>query len=421
MKPTRVRYKVVAFAVALAGVTYLDRVCISTLAPLIMKDLNLTNVQMSFVFSAFTLAYALFEIPTAWWGQRVGVRNVLTRIVLWWSTFTITTGVAWNYSSLLSTRFLFGAGEAGAWPNATRAFYKWIPISERGKVQGIFFMGAHLAGGITPAVVSLMLSLLTWRQVFFAFGLLGFLWSVAWYAWFRDEPSQHSAPNRAERELIASGCKAEESHNNRTWLILRNPSVLLLCAAYFSNGYGFYFLITWLPSYLEQKKGLGSGSLSLFAGLPLLLSVVADLAGGLTTDYLVRRFGLRFGRAIIGISAYAVAAFSILAATFVSSVAASSILIALAAAASMFTLAASWSACIDLGGDSSAVVSAAMNTTGQVGGVLSPIVLALLVDRFDNWSLPLFLMAALYSISCLCWFFVNPSAERPSPSDPIDR
>lgn len=146
MKPTRVRFVVVAFTVALAAVTYFDRVCISTLAPQIMSDLGLTRVQMSLVFSTFTLAYAAFEVPTAWWGQKVGTRRVLTRIVGWWSAFTILTGLANSYSSLLAVRFLFGAGEAGAWPNATRTFSRWIPLTERGKVQGIFFAGAHLAG-----------------------------------------------------------------------------------------------------------------------------------------------------------------------------------------------------------------------------------------------------------------------------------
>ena len=154
--PTRVRYQVVALTVLLAMVTYLDRVCISKLAPDIMRDLGLSKIEMGYVFSAFALAYALFEIPTAWWADRGGTRLVLTRIVLWWSTFTIATAAAVNYATLLLVRFLFGAGEAGAWPCVARTFSRWIPARERGRVQGIFFAGAHLAGGLTPlAVVAL--------------------------------------------------------------------------------------------------------------------------------------------------------------------------------------------------------------------------------------------------------------------------
>lgn len=414
MIPTRVRFKVVAFAVALGAVTYFDRVCIATLAPSIMKDLGIGKLQMSLVFSAFTLAYAAFEIPTAWWGQRVGTRRVLTRIVLWWSAFTIATGLASGYTSLLAIRFLFGIGEAGAWPNATRTFARWIPFTERGKVQGIFFMGAHLAGGVTPALVGFLSTFLAWRQVFFAFGLLGLAWAAAWYTWFRDEPSAHPAVNAAELELIEQGRTGGAAHQMGDWAVLLQPSVFGLCAAYFANGYGFYFLITWLPSYLEQQRGYQPGAMSLFAGLPLLLSVAADFTGGFSTDYLVRRFGLRLGRSAIGVGGYAVAALAMVAAAYSGNFVFSSVLIAVAAAASMFTLAASWAACIDLGGPSSGVVSAAMNTTGQLGGVLSPIVLALLVQQFNNWSLPLYVMAGLYALSSACWLFVN-STPRPCP------
>ncbi len=409
MKATHVRYRVVAFTVALAAVTYFDRVCISTLAPFIMSDLALNRVEMSFVFSAFTLSYAAFEIPTAWWGQKVGTRRVLARIVAWWSAFTVATGLANSYRTLLAVRFLFGAGEAGAWPNATRTFSRWIPAAERGKVHGIFFAGAHFAGGVTPALVTALLGLLRWRQVFFVFGVLGAVWAIAWYTWFRDEPVDHPAVNAAERELILAGRDAGAgAHESGGWHAMKNPSVWALCLAYFSNSYGFYFLITWLPSYLQTQRGFSAGALSLFAGLPLLLSVVADLTGGLTTDALARRFGLRFGRAAIGVTAYALAATAMLIAIWTASPVTSSLSISVAAAASMFTLGASWAACIDIGGKASGVVSAAMNTTGQIGGILSPIVLAVLVERFANWTLPLYVMAVLYAFSSVCWLFVDP-------------
>src|SRR5262245_24469100 len=151
------RFRVLALATLLAAITYLDRVCISLTAADMMRDLSLSKVEMGFVFSAFTLAYAIFEIPTGWWGDRIGARKVLTRIVVWWSVFTIATAAAFNKASLALIRFLFGAGEAGAWPNAARVFSRWFPVAERGTAQGIFFMGAHLAGGLTPILVTSML------------------------------------------------------------------------------------------------------------------------------------------------------------------------------------------------------------------------------------------------------------------------
>lgn len=405
----RVRYKVLAYAVAMAAITYFDRVCISTLAPDIMRELGLSRLQMSFVFSAFTIAYAAFEIPTAWWGEKIGTRKVLTRIVAWWSAFTMATAASTSYAVLLVVRFLFGVGEAGAWPNAAKAFSRWIPAAERGRVQGIFFMGAHLAGGVTPALVTYLAPLLGWRGVFIAFGSIGFVWAALWYRWFRDEPSEHSEVGAAELHWIESGRGDTAEHHTEGWRALAaNPSVIALCLSYFANGYGFYFLITWLPSYLEQERGFTKGSLALFAGLPLMLSVIADLFGGITTDAITKRYGLRVGRAGVGAVAYAMAGIAILAASWTVAPIAAAVLIALAAAAQMFTLGAHWAASIDIGGKHSGVVSAAMNTVGQIAGILSPIVLALLVDRFDNWALPLYVMAVAYFFSAICWLFVDP-------------
>ena len=151
---------------ALAGITYLDRVCIAQTADDMMRDLGLSKKQMGFVFSAFTIAYALFEIPTGAWGDRIGTRRLLTRIVVWWSSFTIATAAAFNYASLLAVRFLFGMGEAGAFPNVSKTFSRWFPLAERGTAQGIFFAGAHLGGGLTPLLVAALLQVMPWRMVF---------------------------------------------------------------------------------------------------------------------------------------------------------------------------------------------------------------------------------------------------------------
>jgi MFS family permease len=405
-----VRYGVVAFVVALAAVTYLDRICISGMSGTIMKDLGLTRLQMSYVFSAFTLAYGIFEIPTAWWADRVGSRRVLARIVAWWSSFTIATGAAWSYGSLLAIRFLFGVGEAGAWPNVARVYSRWIPFSERGTMQGIFFAGAHLAGGLTPILVLTLSAWLPWRAIFVLFGAVGFVWAWSWHRWFRDEPADHPSVGADEVRLIEKerGLPVEHRSGPRLSTLLGNRSVLALCASYFSNGYGFYFVITWLPAYLQKARGFESVELGLFAGLPLILSVVADIGGGWTTDRLCRRFGLRLGRCVVGSGANLLAALAMIPAAAVADSRSAALLIALALAASMFTLGPSWAACIDIGGRSSGTVSAAMNTAAQVGGFLSPIVLAIVVERFANWAIPLYLMAGLYVMAALAWLLVRP-------------
>jgi sugar phosphate permease len=411
---SRVRYRVLALAVLLAGITYLDRVCISLTAPAMMRDLGMSKVQMSFVFSAFTLAYALFEIPTGWWGDRVGTRKVLTRIVVWWSGFTIATSAAFNHASLLAIRFLFGAGEAGAWPNAARTFSRWFPVTERGTAQGIFFMGAHLGGAVTPILVTSMLAVMHWRAVFVIFGMIGFVWAWAWYRWFRDEPELHRSVSPAEFEHIQKGRAASESHHLDAtgWRrILTNRSLLALCAAYFTQGYSFYFFITWLPTYLENARGFTSTTLGVMAGLPLLASVIADFLGGVTTDQLTRKFGLRIGRCGVGGVSLLLASVLLIAGTATDHAVLGVALISLALAFSNFLLGASWGTCVDIAGNHAGVVSACMNTAGQIGGFLSPIVTALFVDRYASWSAPLYLCGLLYFVGALCWWFIEP--ERP--------
>jgi ACS family glucarate transporter-like MFS transporter len=407
----RVRYRVVAFTVALAGVTYLDRICISTLAPSIMRDLALSKLEMSYVFSAFAVAYAAFEVPSAWWGERVGTRRVLARIVCWWSAFTLATATVWSYGSMLAIRFLFGAGEAGAWPNAARTFSRWIPATERGRVQGVFFAGAFLAGGLTPALVGLLEPRVGWRGVFVCFGLVGFVWAAAWYRWFRDEPSEHPAVGATELALITRGRGAAAGHGvdgHTLRALAASPSAWALCLGYFSNSYGSYFVMTWLPTYLAEQRGFAAGSLALFSGLPMLLSVVSGLLGGIATDLLARRHGIRAGRVVVGIGSYVVAAAMMVLSVGTESPKGAAILLAIATAASMFALGAHWAAAIDIGGEHAGVLSACMNTTGQLGSISSPIVAAWLVQQYASWTLPLYVMAGLYAFSALTWLFVRP-------------
>jgi MFS transporter, ACS family, glucarate transporter len=405
---SHVRYRVLAFTMALAAVTYLDRVCISLAAPSMMRDLRLSNIQMSYVFSAFTLAYAVFEIPTAWWADRIGSRRVLTRIVLWWSAFTMATAGAFNYAVLLLVRFLFGVGEAGAWPTVARVFNRWIPAGERGRAQGIFFASAHLSGGLTPLLVAYLIGFLHWRVIFVLFGSVGVLWALLWHWWFRDEPREHRAVTTAERDLIESNRGIASNHQGSWGSVFRTRSLGPLCLQYFANTYGFYFFITWLPSYLAKSRGMANAELAVFAGMPLLLSVIADISGGVMTDALSRRFGRRVGRCGVGGVAYLFAAAAMALGTLISDGRLAGVLIALGGAASMFTLAAAWTTAIELGGDNSAVLSATMNTAGQIGGILSPIVLAYIVDRFANWSMPLYILAFLYLVAAISWAFIYP-------------
>lgn len=409
-RATRVRYGVVALAVLLAAVTYLDRVCISNLAPAIMEDLGLTKDHMSYVFSAFALAYALFEIPTARWADRRGTRKVLTRIVAWWSSFTIATAAAISFPMLLITRFLFGAGEAGAWPCVTSTFSRWIPANERGRVQGIFFVGAHLCGGLTPILVAALMPYLPWRAIFVLFGMVGFVWAGLWYLWFRDDPSQHPQVNEAERELILRERREGASHH-ASWeywrRLVAHRNTWPLCLMYIGNVSAYFFCITWFPTYLKEQFGLEAMELGVYAGMPLTLSVLGDLFGGMTTDGLTRRFGLWVGRSGVGLFGYAVAGLCMYFAAQAQTSLLCVGLLSLAVAATMFTLGAAWATCIDIGGQHSGVVSATMNTAGNGFAMCVPPLTIHLKDYFGTWNAPLFAMSVLFFVGMLCWCLID--------------
>jgi MFS transporter, ACS family, glucarate transporter len=421
--PTHARYRVVALATGLGMITYLDRACIATLAPGIVRDLGLTTVQMGYVFTVFQLAYALFEIPTAWWADRRGTRLVLSRIVLWWSCLTAATGAAFSYPVLLVVRFLFGVGEAGAWPCVARTFSRWIPRRERGTVQGIFFAGAHLVGGLTPALVLWLLRFLSWREIFVCFGAIGLLWMAVWLTWFRNDPSEHRGVNAAELQTIVSERPADCAHSAGLdyWRkLLTNRNMIALCIMYIPNSMIFYFCITWLPTYLRERHGFDATNLAIFAGLPLIVSMPGDLLGGLVSDRLVSRYGLRLGRCGLGSVAYVIAGLALLAAAASSTPILAATLIAVATGSTMFTLGAAWGTVIEVGRNHVAVVGATMNSVGNLAAMLNPLIVAYSVQWFGSWNLPLQLMGVLFLVGAFCWRVVDPARpvfdELPIPS-----
>src|SRR3954471_5796139 len=235
---TRVRTRVLAFAFLLAVVTYLDRICISAAAPYIMDDLHLSVLQISVVFSAFTLSYSLFEIPSGWLGDVKGPRLVLTRIVLWWSAFTMLTSLARGFQSLVAIRFLFGAGEAGAFPNIARSFSNWFPIRERGRANGVMFLGSRVGGMLSAPVALLIVSRWGWQTSFVFFGLVGLAWAAAWFTWYRDRPEEHPSVNAEELEWIRQERGATDSSASRErtpWgALLRSRNLYAICCMYFA-------------------------------------------------------------------------------------------------------------------------------------------------------------------------------------------
>ena len=309
-KPSRTRYWVVVFAVVLAVIQYIDRVCIGKAKGAIQADLHLSEVEMGTVFGAFALAYALFEIPSGWLGDRFGPRKALIRVVLWWSFFTVATGWTGGLISIVAVRFLFGAGEAGCFPNLTRAFVNWLLPSERVRAQSILWLCARWGGAVTPLLVLAVLHGFKgagfqqpWRQAFFLFGSLGIAWTLFFAWWFKDSPKDHSQVNDAEKKLLAPNSKYTTAHGSIPWgVFVRSRSVWLLWIQYFCQSYVWYFYVTWLPDYLTKhySKTHDETYLTCVACVPLFFGGIGCLISGFVTKRLSNGAGgLRRARRIL--------------------------------------------------------------------------------------------------------------------------
>jgi ACS family glucarate transporter-like MFS transporter len=409
MVPSRARFTLLRFAFALSVITFLDRVCIAAAAPSIREELGLNAIQLGWVFSAFTLAYAFFEIPSGWLGDTIGPRKVLTRIVLWWSAFTMATGTAWSFASLLTFRFLFGAGEAGAFPNTSRSFSQWFPVPERGRAHGIIFMGTRLGGALAPPLAVALIAAAGWRATFWIFGVVGIFWAYAWWKWFRDDPARHPAVNALELEVIRNDGPAAGPTHVMQWRFLLNRNLFFICAMYFSVGYGLYFYLTWLPTYLREARGFSPGAAGLLAGFVLFMGAMTSLLGGFWTDRWVKKYGFKIGRCAVGAIALPLSGVILAAAALTEHALAAALLIALAAGAADLCMSAAWAMCLDVGRDAAGTVTGCMNTFANLAGAIGPLVMGYSVQWLGSWSFPLLITSFVYILGGVFALLVNPN------------
>jgi MFS family permease len=410
-QPTRVRYWVIVFSVTLAIITYIDRVCISQAAPLMMKDLGLTKVEMGWAFTAFAVAYAIFEIPGGFLGDWMGPRRVLTRIVVWWSIFTALTGWVKSVWSLVVVRFLFGAGEAGCFPNVTKAFTTWLPQRERVRAQGIMWWSARWGGAFTPMLVYAVLQVMDWRRSFELFGAIGIVWAVWFFLWFRDNPRDKKSMNVAEREVLRESADLVTSHVHVPWgLFLRSRSVWLLCMQYWCLSYGWYFYITWLPTYLKEARGLDMGQSAVLAGMPLFLGGLGSLFGGFFQGLLAQRLrSVARARRVSAYLGFTGATLLLIVSTNLQNPLYAMIAMAFASFSNDLVMPGSWGACMDVGGKYAGTLSGAMNMMGNLGGALSPIAIGyILAATNSNWTITFYVSAAVYFTGAFLWIFLDP-------------
>src|ERR1700760_81177 len=297
---TRHRYVVVALLILLFTITYLDRICISVAGPRMQEDLHISPSAWGWVSAIFTLAYCVFEIPSGVLGDRIGARRVLTRIVLWWSAFTALTGMVSGYPALLVVRFLFGAGEAGAFPNAGVVVRRWFAPSRRGTLFGTLLLASQAGGALSPLLVVPIQMRYGWRASFFAFGVLGVVWASVWYVWFRDSPVEKGSLPSEEEAARETPRASHENFPLRA--ALRSPSMRSMLITAFCYVYVYNFFQTWFHTFLVKGRGFSEESL-LLSALPYVVAACANLGGGVVSDALVRRMGVRKGRRALGAAA----------------------------------------------------------------------------------------------------------------------
>ena len=424
---SRGRWYILALICLMYLITYLDRVNISTAAPIISKEFGFDKITMGVIFSAFVWAYALFQVPGGWLSDRFGARPVLGTIVAYWSVMTAATAAASGAMSFVVLRFLFGIGEAGAFPGATRSMQLWYPREERGLVQGLTHSASRLGAAIAPPLVVFIMNGWGWRSVFYVCGAIGLIWSIWWYVSYRNLPEEHPRVNEAElkhiRGVDSTGAinqaAVERKAASVPWgTLLRSPNMWAIMCAYFTYVYCLWIFLSWLPSYLVEFRHFTLIKVGLFASLPLFAGVIGDTVGGVATDWLLKRTGstkiARRSVAIIGLLGCCVcivpAALTEDAYTAVYCL-----------TASMFflecTIGPSWAVPMDAGGKYSGTVSGMMNMAGNIGGALSPLVFGFLV-QYGNWQAPFIVAAALLVTGAGVWaFWLDPDRSVLEASD----
>ncbi|MFY0628422.1 MAG: MFS transporter [Reichenbachiella sp.] len=408
------RYLLVFATFTLSLILYIDRVCISAAKSAISSDMRFTDTQMGWVMSAFALGYALMQIPSGLMSDRYGPRGVLTVIVGVWSVFTALTGAVKGLISMLTVRFLFGAGEAGAFPGISRSVYSWFPVKERGIVTGINFSGSRLGAAFAFPLVAWMVSYFGWRTSFYLMGAVGVLWAVFWYFWFRNDPKDHPGISETEKDYIVanrqqSKDEKEEDAGFSAKAMFKSKNVWLAMFQYFSTNFITFFCLTWMFPYLQDRFGMSALETGGYAMIPLIFGAFGNWVSGSMVDYIYRKGNWKQSRSIPAIAGFALVIIGIAGIVSVNGVLPAVIFLSLAVFGADMVLSPSWSLCVDIGKSYSGTVSGTMNMAGNIGSFITGIAFPYLA-LWTGTSNTFFVIAgimAMFSIGC--WLAIDPS------------
>ncbi|WP_394746959.1 MFS transporter [Spongiimicrobium salis] len=405
-----VRYRVVFGTFILAMIVLFDRILISVAKDPLAEDLALSDKQMGWVLSIFALGYALFQTPSGHLADKYGARKVLTAVVSLWSLFTALTGAIYNFISLLIVRFLFGAGEAGAFPSMASAVFNWIPIRERGLVHGINFSGGRIGAAIALPIVAWLIHITSWRMTFVILGGIGVLWAILWYIWFRDQPESHASVSKEELQIIKEGVgeKKKEGEKISFGKLFRSKAMWLLMGQYFSSNFTFFFCLTWLFPHLKEKYALDAVEAGFYASAPFLFGALGNWVSGWMVDVIYRKGKWSLSRKLPAILGFSLAAIGIVASVYMEEVNGAIVFISLAVFGADMTLSPSWSTCLDIGKLHSGAVSGTMNMAGNLGSFFTALAFPYMV-AFTGSHTPFFFLAAFLNLLAIpIWLAVKP-------------
>ena len=382
----------------------------NVVAKYVKADLGLNNQQLGYVLAAFSLAYALFEIPTGALGDRIGARRVLTRVVLWWSMFTILTGSAFSFIFLLIARFMFGVGEAGAYPNASIAIAHWFPKTEIGRAQSAIWAAGRVGGALTPLIVVPLVHSFGWRLTFGILGVIGIVWAIIWYWWFRDEPRKKLTVSAAEVQEIEMSRVIKNVKHSIPWAaIIKSPNLwalMLMCHLFF---YGSYFFTNWSSTYFQEGRGMSEDESKNFISLSYFLGAIGCLTGGFLSDMITKKYGLKVGRRSVALVGLGLSGIFFLLAGLTPDKNLAGYLLAICVLTKDLALPVAFAVCIDIGRQNSGVVVGAMNFAGQLGGFFITLIFGSMVHSTGNFNHPLFLIAGCLAGSALLWLRIDPT------------
>ncbi len=406
------RYFMVIGTFLLALLLYIDRVCISVAKDPISESLGLSDKQMGWVLAAFSLGYALFQTPSGMLADKLGPRKVLSVIVTIWSAFTALTGLAWNFISLLIVRFLFGAGEAGAFPGISRAIFSWIPLQERGIVTGINFSGSRLGAAFALPLVAWMIDYFGWSTSFMILGGVGIVWASVWYFMFRDNPEDHSGISVAEKQYILDNRQQKETDDvvNKIDIreLLKSKNMWLAMGQYFCSNFTFFFALTWLFPHIKTEYNLNTLEAGFYTSIPLIFGAFGNWTAGWLSDRIYKNGNWNKSRILPASIGFLLAGIGLLGSIYMDSAVGAIAFLSIAIFGADMTLPPSWAFCVDIGKENAGTVSGTMNMAGNVGAFLTALAFPYL-QSWTNSTTPFFVIGAILNVLAIfLWSKMKP-------------